>query len=387
MFCTRACLNFRSFLQEVGRVCATSCPPLWHRGSPSSSLRCEPWFRTKCSASSPLMSVLPAVTDLCDGMWVCVCVWSSLHCEPWFRTKCSASSPLMSVLPAVTDLCDGMWVCVWCGVCDGMCVWCDVCVWCHVGVWCGCVCMSSSLHCEPWYRTKCSASSPLMPVLPAVTDLWVCGVMWCGRGGGLCVCVWFDVGVTACVCVKYDHTCLMYPHMWCVCACVCVCVIWLYTCLIYKHMWCVWACVSVCVCRYVCVRDSFCQDLESPKLTGPLVGLCASVCQSLEFVAETRILAEMKIKNHGKFFFSAEKQIDKHTFFLKQSVGVAESIEITPWTNASLPAKSSVDGVIVRGHLHISSYLRDRSIRRVLIGQKSLLNQWTSILHSKLNGS
>ena len=85
--------------------------------------------------------------------------------------------------------------------------------------------------------------------------------------------------------------------------------------------------------------------------------------------------------------FSAEKQIDRHTFFFKQSVGVAESLEITPWTNASLPAKSSVDGVIVRGHLHISSYFHDGSIRPVLIGQKRLLNQWTSTLHSKLNGS
>ena len=31
---------------------------------------------------------------------------------------------------------------------------------------------------------------------------------------------------------------------------------------------------------------------------------------------ETRILTEMKIKNRGRIFFSAEKQIDKHTFFL-----------------------------------------------------------------------
>ena len=34
----------------------------------------------------------------------------------------------------------------------------------------------------------------------------------------------------------------------------------------------------------------------------------------------------------------------------------AESMEITLWTNASSPAKSSVDGVIVRGHLHISTW-------------------------------
>ena len=88
-----------------------------------------------------------------------------------------------------------------------------------------------------------------------------------------------------------------------------------------------------------------------------------------------------------KIFFSAEKQIDILFFFFKQSVCVAESMEITPWTNVSLPAKSSVNGVIVRGHLHILSYFRDGSIRPVLIGQKSLLNQWTSTLHSKLNGS
>ena len=31
-----------------------------------------------------------------------------------------------------------------------------------------------------------------------------------------------------------------------------------------------------------------------------------------------------------KIFFSVEKQIDKHTFFFKKSIGVAESMEITP---------------------------------------------------------
>ena len=40
------------------------------------------------------------------------------------------------------------------------------------------------------------------------------------------------------------------------------------------------------------------------------------IIQSLEFVAEMRILAEMKIENRGKKIFSTEKQIDKHTFFL-----------------------------------------------------------------------
>ena len=96
--------------------------------------------------------------------------------------------------------------------------------------------------------------------------------------------------------------------------------------------------------------------------------------QSLEFVAETRIFAEMKIENRGKFFFRGKTNWQTYFFFFfKQSVGVAESKEITPWTNVSLPAKSSVNGVIVRGHLHILSYFRDGSIRPVLIGQKKFV--------------
>ena len=39
-------------------------------------------------------------------------------------------------------------------------------------------------------------------------------------------------------------------------------------------------------------------------------------CQSLEFVVETRILAEMKIENRRNFFFfRGGRGIDKHTFF------------------------------------------------------------------------
>ena len=100
--------------------------------------------------------------------------------------------------------------------------------------------------------------------------------------------------------------------------------------------------------------------------------------QSLEFVAETRILAEMKIENRGGEFFFCGKQIDKHTFFFLTVRRCSRKYGNHAWTNASLPVKSSVDGVIVRGHLHISSYFRDGSIRPILIGQKSLLNQWTS---------
>ena len=49
--------------------------------------------------------------------------------------------------------------------------------------------------------------------------------------------------------------------------------------------------------------------------TGGLIRPPIIFLQSLEFVAETRILAEMIIKNHGKKIFSAEKQIDKLFFF------------------------------------------------------------------------
>ena len=41
--------------------------------------------------------------------------------------------------------------------------------------------------------------------------------------------------------------------------------------------------------------------------------------QSLEFVAETRILAEMKIKNRGKFFFPRKNKLTSILFFLNSS--------------------------------------------------------------------
>ena len=44
------------------------------------------------------------------------------------------------------------------------------------------------------------------------------------------------------------------------------------------------------------------------------VWLCLYVSQSLEFVIETRILAEMKIKNCGKIIYFPWKKIDKYTF-------------------------------------------------------------------------
>ena len=49
--------------------------------------------------------------------------------------------------------------------------------------------------------------------------------------------------------------------------------------------------------------------------------------QSLEFVAETRILAEMKIENRGKNFYLWKNKLTSILFFFKQSVGVAESCQ------------------------------------------------------------
>ena len=88
--------------------------------------------------------------------------------------------------------------------------------------------------------------------------------------------------------------------------------------------------VSEGVCAGICVLDVSSETFYDPHtfygflkyrdLLGVLGLVIAenqdSMYQSLEFVAEMKILAEMKIENRGKFFFSAEKQIDKHTFFL-----------------------------------------------------------------------
>ena len=72
-------------------------------------------------------------------------------------------------------------------------------------------------------------------------------------------------------------------------------------------------------------------------------------------------------------------------YFSKCGHKFPESMEIVTWAIASLfPAKLIIErwwGVIVRWHLHISSHLRDWNMQPVLIGQKSLLNQWTSTLH------
>ena len=39
------------------------------------------------------------------------------------------------------------------------------------------------------------------------------------------------------------------------------------------------------------------------------------IYQSLEFIAERRILAEMKIENRWEKTFSVGKKVNKHTFF------------------------------------------------------------------------
>ena len=63
-------------------------------------------------------------------------------------------------------------------------------------------------------------------------------------------------------------------------------------------------------------HPSFMTSKSRPKLETMWKNFRGSwTSQSLEFVAETRILVEMKIENRGEKIFSAEKQIDKHTFF------------------------------------------------------------------------
>ena len=46
-----------------------------------------------------------------------------------------------------------------------------------------------------------------------------------------------------------------------------------------------------------------------------LIGSIIAYYQSLEFVAETRILAEMKIKNRGKKYFPRKSKLTSFFFF------------------------------------------------------------------------
>ena len=87
---------------------------------------------------------------------------------------------------------------------------------------------------------------------------------------------------------------------------------------------------------YMCDSTTFALRHTQISLSGILrhfarqaaIFFCTRMIQTSEPVAETRILAKMKIENRGNNFFCG-KQIHKHTLFFKQSVGVAESMEIT----------------------------------------------------------
>ena len=71
-------------LQEAARVCATSCLLSSPKGFPSSFLHCEPWYRTKCSASSPLTFVFLALVSF---LTISIACWLNflLFCDasPW----------------------------------------------------------------------------------------------------------------------------------------------------------------------------------------------------------------------------------------------------------------------------------------------------------------
>ena len=79
------------------------------------------------------------------------------------------------------------------------------------------------------------------------------------------------------------------------------------------------------------------------------------------------------------------RQYESTPIFLKIRTQSFQRVRNHNVKDASLlPAKLIVVrwwGVIVLWHLHISSYFRGWSIWPVLIGPKSLFNQWTSTLH------
>ena len=69
-----------------------------------------------------------------------------------------------------------------------------------------------------------------------------------------------------------------------------------------------------------------------------------------------------------------------HPYFSKYGHRVSWNYRNRNMNNGSLlPLKP----IVAHWHLYISSHFRDWSIRPVLIGQKRLLNQWTSTLHWK----
>ena len=95
---------------------------------------------------------------------------------------------------------------------------------------------------------------------------------------------------------------------------------------------CCWSCLSGWQCLSSCPAFCFAwQKLHiqiTLKLFNQILSYLPCLNQSLEFVAETRILAEMKIESRGKHFFSRKNKLTSILF--EQSIGVAESMEIVP---------------------------------------------------------
>ena len=145
----------------------------------------------------------------------------------------------------------------------------------------------------------------------------VCATVHAGRGPGvLCVC-----DVVWCVSARV-HVCV------CVCVCLCtslcmyilvdVCYFFFCTCSLYLVLRDgYWLCVH---CQHTldCSLWTVDEELWIPWFIithWAWSTECIYIYyQSLEFVMETRILAEMKMENLGKIYFPWKK-MDKHTFF------------------------------------------------------------------------
>ena len=82
---------------------------------------------------------------------------------------------------------------------------------------------------------------------------------------------------------------------------------------------------------------------------------------------------------------------DIQVFFLKIRTKSFQKVRTSRheqmWVRCQPSLSLSVVVVIVRWHLYISSHFQGWSIWPVLIGQKRVLNQWTSTLHSKFHRS
>ena len=114
-----------------------------------------------------------------------------------------------------------------------------------------------------------------------------------------------------------------------------------------------------------------------PRVACVQVG-CCEIC--LMSVADLTTCLYLPI-----LVWKSSSSTEVHPYFSKYGHKVSRKYGNCSVNNTSfLPAKPIVVrwwGVTVRCHLHISCDFRGWSIQPVMIGQKSLLNQWTSTLH------